>query len=333
MSIDPTKIRVSTHFLLSDFLMNHSVAVFGYKNEFFDPKKTKIKEISHLCETVLEPILEEFGPFSVSYGHISEELSGHIVRYQDPRKPSYHMWNAGCAVDICVHDWVQKEEDSAPILLAFEIDCKFDYSRMITYSESPYICIATRLSEDRDAPRRAFYENRYEGAPKVKPKYIQYAQNADRREQQKAEHEFPCDWKGAGHPTHHGGGIRQAHHVRLGRYAMLLDFLYSTRCVNEGVKNNPTPDAETRRTFYKAGRTFSKVLELADCGRLSIVRAFESHLYFDEGPYNWKDGYIFQVVPPEGVAPNNIADIAHGVETVHTVGVDRRSRIVTIAGK
>ena len=331
--IDPTATRISEHFLLSDFLFCHSMAVFGHKNVFLDPKNTKIREISHLCSTILEPILEEKGPISVSYGHISDELSHKIVKYQDPKKPSYHRWDWGAAVDICVHDHVLQGQEGAPITLAFGIDEKYDYSRMITYSESPFVCIATRLSEKNNGARRAFYENQYQGTPKVKPKYITYPDNPKTRERLASAHTLPCDWRGAGYPTYHGGGIRQAQHVRLGRYATLLDFLYSTQCVNEGVKNNPTPDVETRRRFFHAGKTFSELLTLSGCKRLSIVRAFESHLTFDESPYNWQEGFMFQVIPPEGVNPNEIADIAAELEFVHSVAANKATRRVTIAGK
>lgn len=328
--MDPTKTRISEHFLLSDFMFCHSMAVSGHKNVFFDPKNTKIREISYLCDTILEPILAEKGPISVSYGHISDELSGKIVKYQDPKKPSYHRWDAGCAVDICVHDHVLQGLEGAPVYLAFEIDCKYAYSRMITYSESPFICIATRLSEEDGPARRAFYENQYQGKPKVKPKYITYGNN---REAQKATHGLLHDWRGKGFPTYHGGGIRQAQHVRLGPYAMLLDFLYSTHCVNEGARNMPAPDVDTRRTFYRAGRAFSELLLRAETKRLSIVRAYESPRTFDASPYNWEDGWIIQCVPPESIDPNDVAAVAERIETIHSVAVNNRTGILTIAGK
>lgn len=327
--MDPTTVRISEHFLLSDFMMCHSMLVYGYENAWDDPKNTKIEEISYLCESVLEPFLEEFGPFSISYGYISPALSEKIVKYQDPKKPSYHRWDAGAAVDICVHDHVLGGPEGAPIYLAFEIDSKYAYSRMITYSESPYICIATRLSEKDGEPRRAFYENQYQGKRKVKPKYITYGAN---RGVQIATHGLLHDWRGAGYPTYHGGGIRQAHHVRVGRYCMLSDFLYSTACVNEGRRNIPTPDRRTKDTFYAAGKVYDRLLSVLGTHRLSIVRGFESKTSFGESAHNWEDGYILQVVPPVGVSPDDVADAARVIEGVHTVGVTRRGRYVTIAG-
>jgi hypothetical protein len=330
MAIDPTTVRISEHFLLSDFMICHSMMVNGYKNPFLDPKSTKIAEIMYLCDTILEPLLVENGPFSISYGYISPELSTKIVKYQDPNKPSYHLWNAGAAVDICVHDHVLREKDGAPIYLAHEIDSNYVYSRMITYSESPFICIATRLSEEDGVCRAAFYENRYEGKAKAKPKYVTYGPN---RAMQKATHGLLHDWHGAGYPTYHGGGLRQAQHVRLGRYAMLLDFLYSTACVNEGRRNIPSPDVETRRSFYRAGKAYSKILEVTGLKRMSIVRAYESPLSFEKSPYNWEDGFIFQCVPPESADHNEVAEQIIEIDCKHSVGVDNRTRTITIAGR
>lgn len=331
--IDPTLVRISPHFLLSDFVFCHSMAVFGYKNVWEDPKNTKFDEISHLCESLLEPILADFGPFSVSYGYISPALSEKIVKYQDPKKPSYHRWDAGCAVDICVHRHVLQGLDGAPIYLAHEIDQKYDYSRMITYSESPYVCLGTRLSEKNDGPRKAFYENRFMGKVKAKPLYLSKPKSPDARKVEGETLRLEHDWRGSGFPTYHGGGIRQAQHVRAGRYCMLSDFLYNTACVNEGRKNMPTPTPEFKANLYAAGRAYDHILRDLELRRLSIVRGYESPVTFRRSPYNWGDGFIFQVIPPEGVSLNDVADAARGARCVNTVAVETARRIVTIAGE
>ena len=173
-TMDPTKVRLSPHFLLSDFMGCHSVYTKGLKNHFSDGTGGKLKEARHLCETLLEPLLAEYGPMSISYGYISPELSKAIVTYQDPTQPSYHRWDKGAAADILIHSQVRK---AAPIFLAHEIDEKYDYSRMITYSESPFICVATQLSEG-DKPRKAFYENRYTGEKGAKPIFIKKSATA-----------------------------------------------------------------------------------------------------------------------------------------------------------
>lgn len=105
---DPRYFRVSDHFVLSDFLGNHSVYSRGYANDFdFDAPDVgkKLTNLSALCEQ-LEVVVDRWGPLSVSYGYISPELSRRIVKYQDPDMPSHHRFDLGAAADVCVHDFV-----------------------------------------------------------------------------------------------------------------------------------------------------------------------------------------------------------------------------------
>lgn len=329
--IDPTTIRLSEHFLLSDFMGNHSAYTKGFPNVFADPTGSKIAEAEHLCNTLLEPLLAQHGPISISYGYLSPSLSKRIITYQDPNMPSYHRWDKGAAADICVHSHVK---GTAPIYLAHAIDEEYDYSRMITYSESPYICVATQLSEG-DSPRKAFYENRYMGSKGGRPMYIKKSASTAGRRKQFEELDLEHDWRGEGYPTYHGSGIRQMQHIRCSKYSMVSDFLYSTHALSEGIPNAP----DIRQycdVFEAAGRTYDGLLKLLDVPRISIVRGFESFRFNDYPLFSWKNHFAIDFIPPSYVSADDAATVAMHLMSldgqINAVSVDNVNGIVRIIG-
>lgn len=306
----------------------HSVYTKGYRNILDDPDGAKVREGEYLCETLLEPLLAEHGPLSVAYGYISPALSKQIVTYQDPSMPSYHRWDKGAAADVCVHGWVK---DKAPIQLAHWIDESLGYSRMITYSESPYICVASQLSEGEDY-RKAFYENRYGGKAGAKPTFIKKSSSAATRRRQGQAIELEHDWKGAGYPTYHGGGVRQMQHIRVSRYSMASDFLYSTYAIREGVANAPDI-RKFAEVFRAAGRAYDKLLIALDTPRLSIVRGFESFRFNDYPLFSWKDHFAIDFIPPSYLTANDVADAALSLGLFDSVGVNNPDGIVRVVGR
>lgn len=318
---DPRRLRLSKHFVLSDFLGNHSVYSRGYANPFINDESAeqKLGNASTLCLYGLEPLLAQFGPMSVSYGYISPELSRKIITYQDPNKPSHHRWDLGAAADVCLHNWIQGNFDSAgdlylpktarssPIALAHCIDyLDIPYSRMITYSESPYICLA--LSEREflaNAPRKAFYENRYMGVAKDKPEYRQYsspqakARALDQLQTQGLEH----PWQGpVGYPTYHGGGFQQYQHMRVSAYTMVSDWLFDLKSISEGHKNVPALNLDTvQDSFAAAGVVYDSILDTLDIPRASIIAGYVSHTNPGFTAVNdWRRKFIqFKLMLPE----------------------------------
>lgn len=319
--IDPTTIRLSRHFLLSDFLGCHSVYTRGFANAFdhYAPDaQFKLDNAVALCESALEPILEMHGALSVSYGYISPDLSRRIVSYQDPNKPSHHRWDLGAAADICVHGWVNDDPDNdstatSPILLAHTISAMgVPYSRMITYSESPYICVAVSAKEvEKGVIRRAFYENRYAGKGKTKPDYRTYSSPAARtRAAEKLALEgLAHGWRGNGHPSYHGGGLRQSQHIRVSKYTMLSDWLLDLQSIAHGAKNIPNlSDARLMETFYAVGDAYDFIVEKMKVPRMSITAGFKSaaHPYFTRAN-DWRTGKAtFTLVPPEGMSCDDV---------------------------
>lgn len=318
----PRDIRLSEHFLLSDFMGCDSVYRKGYKNLFVDTNGTKLAEGKHLCETLLEPMLWGYGPLSITYGYISPDLSERIVSYQDPKQPSYHRWDKGAAADVVVHCWVA---ESPPILLAHEIDQKFPYSRMITYSESEGICLATQLSES--TPRRAFYENRYMGVAKAKPKYIRKSQSMDAKRREAENLVLEHDWRGAGYPTYHGGGRRQLHHRRCGEFSLITDFLYNDRVATVGGSNMPSIAVVQSGVFERAGAFYAELLRILDTPRISIVRGFDAK---DDGLFSWADGFALEFKPPPYLSTSDVADAAMATGMVRGYARGRKSDTVSV---
>ncbi len=286
--LDPLT-RMSKHFILADFLGNHSVYAKGMSNglDDDDPNFTmKYRNGKALCERVLEPLVRDFGPVSISYGYIDPEMSRRIVTYQDPNKPSHHRWDLGAAADVCVHNWVEgcDGEDvtaNSPAALAglmlADDGATYPLSRLITYSESPFICMAVSADEVRRFdPRLAIYENRYTGRPKVKPTFLRY--NAARARGQFARDIADPDalaahgWRGAGYPTHHGGGVQQYHHRRVSKYTMVSDWLFDLQTIANGQRNNPKlNDPRILDAFAAAGIVYDEVVSNLRLGRMSIV--------------------------------------------------------------
>lgn len=336
--MDPTKVRLSDNFLLSDFMGCDSVYRHGYRNIILKSDSKKIREGQFLAEHLLEDIVWLHGPLSIGYGYISPDLSRHIVKYQDPDKPSYHRWDLGAACDIVVHDWVQKgavgqEGDahtSAPIYLAHNIDEEVgDYSRMITYSESPYLCVATRSYEP---PRRAFYENRYEGRRGAKPRFITKPRSSQARIAEGNSLELAHDWRGQGYPSYHCGRRKGYENHRMGRYVMLSDLLYSPLYVRDGIQNRPPTSMED--PFWRLAATAADVIDsiVEYTGqRVSIVRGCEL-----QGPRDWnsKTGFILDIVPAISgeVSANEIEDLLHEHPQVREVAVLDLGKRLQIAG-
>lgn len=287
---EPHKVRLSENFLLSDFMGCHSVYTHGLSNRFPAPGETgyeaRICNGEALARSILEPLLAQFGPMSISYGYISPGVSNSIVKYQDPSIPSYHRWDLGAAADILLHDVLYPYENgvkTSPVYLAHHFFRSLDLplNRCITYSESPYICVAANALDIADeCPKEVFYEYRYPGAPGVKPEYIKMmtATQRDRRYRELMECDH-FDWigSGAGRPSYHLGGKRQMQHVRTSRYTMLTDWLYDCRSISGFEPNCVDWDcasARTRRAFVAAGAVYDKLLHVLKKDRLSIIQGY-----------------------------------------------------------
>lgn len=303
--LDPTRTRLSDSFLLSDFMGCDSVYRYGYCNRFQESGvgDTRLYEGIKLAK-LLSEIEERLGPATVCYGFISPELSQKIVKYQDPDKPSYHRWDLGAAADV---SFVIQNENQAPIYTAFDIDCNYDFSRMITYAESEWICIATRMSECGDvAARKALYENRFVG--ERKPLHVKYPAALASRMRMQDAHTLEHDWRGRGWPQYHGCGKRQYEHVKVSKFYTVGAFLYDRDLIHQGIPNKPPEHDKTlmerwMRCAEMAGAVLD-VLVAEQHMRVSIVRAYNS----TKEAQLWDRRFVMEFVPPVDVDVNDIAN-------------------------
>jgi len=326
--LDPTTTRLSDSLLLSDVIGCDSVYRYGHRNRFDAVDTHKLKEGRNLGE-LLDLLQDDLGPYSVCYGYISRELSKKIVTYQDPAKPSYHMWNLGAAVDVCFHDHVSRK---APIYAAHFIDDLYQYSRLITYSESEWLCIGTRLEENKGKSRQKLYENRYIG--QKKPKWVQYSQNKDSRASQKANHSLEHEWQGTGHPQYHGGGRKQFEHYRVTKYTHINDFLYDKYKVHRGEKNiPPLTNKMLMEQWNKCAKMAGLVIDNIATNlntRVSITRAYDS----SKSSQNWKDRFTLEIVPPIYCDTEDMANLIEWFPVVHSVSItDHKEPRIQITGE
>lgn len=303
---------LSPHFRLVDFIGNHSFYADGIdnipKDLPWDEDDIRVRNAQALCTEILEPLLERFGPISISYGHITPEFSRKRVTYMDPDVPSHHRWDKGAAADIIVHKYVQGlphtpdmrqlfEDDNtrtSPASLAHSInDSGARYSRIISYSESPCLCVAVSAEElENGNPRRAFYENRYTGVPKAKPDYLSMStpQARARASQFLQEHGLPHPWEGAGYPTYHGKRGRQYQHMRVSKYTTVLDWMQNINRIREASlfpweKRIPAlHQGSVQDAFAAAGILYDAIIDREDLFRLSISAGYEP---------NWGSDGIF----------------------------------------
>lgn len=339
MNVNPLT-RLSSHFILADFLGNDSVYRKGIPNAMRDDAAAELKlaNVRALCTHVLEPLMAAYGAFSISYGYIAPDTSRALVRYQDPDKPSHHRFDLGAAADVCVHEWVRRTRQhlddlflpesaqGAPIALAHGVDMLGDipYSRIITYSESPYICVAASAREiAAGKPRRAFYENRFEGQPKVKPAYTSLStpQARQRHFERLQENGLPAHWEGAGFPTYHGGGRKQYHHIRVSNYTMVSDWLVDLQSIAEGHANAPELASHAvQDSFAAAGIVYDLIRASSGIPRLSITAGY----YNPENPNftrhnDWRTRHIHITLLAEdmtwvGALPEGVSLHSEGAE-------------------
>lgn len=306
--LNPTEVRLSDNLLLSDFMGCDAIYRYGYRNRFDANNKEHLKQGKKLAET-LTALGEKYGPFSISYGFISPELSNKIIKYQDPDKPSYHRWDMGAAADVCFRDWVKKD---APIKLAYKIAEEFDFSRMITYSESPFICFGTDINPSR-SNRRVFYENRYVGNRKGKPLFITKSKNINVLKKELKTLKLEHGWQGGGYPSYHGGGIKQAQHKFIGKYVSLLNVFYCQADIHKGVKHSfefMISTIDKSCVMFSYGRIIDSVIEKIK-DRVSIVN---SNL-LNAG----KSSFVFDFVLPVDQDPQDMAHFLSSNPEVKTV--------------
>ena len=133
--------RLSKHFILLDFLADHAVYRSGtplaFKQLWNDEHNTLARG---LCEKLLEPIIEAYGPISVSDAFWPSIISAGHHKSAGPK----HRWIDGEAtVDIAAYEQVDRGHTEAILRRIMESYSAIDgyRDRIISYPNTEFICV------------------------------------------------------------------------------------------------------------------------------------------------------------------------------------------------
>lgn len=137
----PQDVRVGKYFMLSDFLYSQTAITKGIPNIPIGWSGAEVRGIQGLCENILDPVVDIFGPVSVTFGFCSLQL----WKYWYPSKQNpvaLHLFKPpqggiGGAADILVHS---HPKNPRPVFNWIRQNCKHD--RLILYPGSTIICVA-----------------------------------------------------------------------------------------------------------------------------------------------------------------------------------------------
>lgn len=141
-----TRTRLSKHFILRDFLYSTEAEVLGIPNRPSDSPSMVVRAGKALCGEVLEPILEAFGPFAITFGYQTRKVIEAGLTKVDPLSSNPHQWDRGtfgdqiyARVDIvpfCISDGlVSKAEFGHWVMHNLDIDL------LMMWQKSNVFCI------------------------------------------------------------------------------------------------------------------------------------------------------------------------------------------------
>jgi hypothetical protein len=228
-----------------------------------------------LCESLLEPIVDKYGPISISAGWLPSDLSGGRV--------TPHVWGSeyGAAVDIVIHRLANM--NVAPIKQIAMLADQFGFDRMISYAGSEFICLATGRAQNR----RIIYENVRMPPPGpglvAKPQYLVWPETKRARSKN-----WPPDrpeWRRVyGEPIYHSRRSLRPQHVRVSKYFTALDFCRDEPAMNAGSPWVPESFSEGIVNILRAAGCFLDPLAERH-GFVTITRgvSYGSYAYQVEG--------------------------------------------------
>lgn len=137
----PQNIRVGKHFMLSDFLYSETAMLRGIPNPPPPETGPEIDGMRGLCQAILDPVVERFGPVSLTYAYVSPQLAQNL-RMGGPLHSYRLKGKVGGAADVVIHGADYRE--------AYEwVMDNCSYDRLIMFPGSEIICLGWT-----DKPRR-----------------------------------------------------------------------------------------------------------------------------------------------------------------------------------
>lgn len=137
----PQDVRVGRHFMLSDFLYSETAVERGIANCPSSWSGAEVKGLRGLCSHILDPVVDQFGPVSVTFGFCSLALWKYW--YPSQKTPvALHLFRPpqggiGGAADILIHS---TPKDPRSVFNWIRANCVYD--RLIIYPGSAIICVA-----------------------------------------------------------------------------------------------------------------------------------------------------------------------------------------------
>jgi hypothetical protein len=280
--------RLSKHFILLDFLAGHTLYTSGRPLHRKEIDRVHIDAGVRLCENLLEPITERFGPISIANGFIPNDLLS---------RPGPHQWLPayGAAADIAVHNWVNVNR--APIHFVEELMVhNWSFDRFISYAGSEFLCMSTGR---QPADRSKIYENiRVPG--EEKPRFVNWYRGGRALRQSLNIPQRPHWRRMEDEPVYHTMRKIRAQHIRVGRYFTFLDFCRNERAIAKGSCWVPPLTAQSQPIIQMA-RCMAEILDpvAAAVGRVSVVRGVLSNAYAMREPQTWtgKQGAVWFMLP------------------------------------
>ena len=279
-----TSERVSEHFMLLDYLFDaHNSYRTGNEVTDLFPIVTdeRMVEVTHLANTLLEPLVRVFGPCSPSAG---------FAPYAGHRTPHTFQRSVGGALDLAFHRWVMptfdNPEGKAPALMLEVIKREnIKFKRLIAYAGTEFMCIAASSmgndSKVYENIRTWTYDISQPSSQIPKPLFLTHSQNQSEwrlfshlRDQRKG-------WRRVeGEPVYHTGRSIRVQHIRTGRFFVLMDFIRSPLGISRLIRNIPpvTPCYQ-----IQVARMASEILDplVESLGRVTITRGLEGRSVSD----------------------------------------------------
>lgn len=136
----PQDVRVGKYFVLSDFLYSQDATIQGIPNCPF-LESPEVEGMRGLCREILDPVVDQFGPVSITFGYASPQL-WQKWHGQNTELYGLHLFRPpqggiGGAADIVIHS---HRRDPRPVLNWVRDNCVYD--RLIIFPGSEILCLA-----------------------------------------------------------------------------------------------------------------------------------------------------------------------------------------------
>jgi hypothetical protein len=122
-------MKLSAHFALAEFTRSESAKRHGVSNE---PTAEHLKNLTTLCEEVLEPIRIKFGPISLSSGYRSKVLNHYIggslsSQHCEGKAADIDMDGMGSASNTEIFNYIKDSLDFDQLIWEFGDNNKPDW--------------------------------------------------------------------------------------------------------------------------------------------------------------------------------------------------------------